>query len=40
LEGSLEIALLGGVRVLIKGAVDPAAITAAVAAVMKVCRRR
>ena len=35
LEGSIEIALSGGVRVTIKGAVDPAAVTAAVAAVMK-----
>jgi transposase len=40
LDGSIEIAVPGGVRVMIKGAVDPAAITAAVAAVMKVCRRR
>ena len=35
--GSIEIALSGGVRVRIKGAVDPAAVTAAVDAVMK-CR--
>lgn len=38
--GSIEIALTGGVRVKIQGAVDPAAVTAAVAAVMKVRRRR
>lgn len=38
--GSIEIALTGGVRVKIKGAVDPAAVTAAVAAVMKSRRRR
>jgi transposase len=38
--GSIEIALSGGVRVRIKGAVDPAAVTAAVAAVMKARRRR
>ena len=37
--GSIEIALSGGVRVRIKGAVDPATVTAAVAAVMKSCRR-
>jgi transposase len=40
LDGSIEIAVPGGVRVLIKGAVDPAAITAAVAAATKACRRR
>ena len=39
MTGSIEIALSGGVRVRIKGAVDPAAVTAAVAAVMKVRRR-
>ena len=33
--GSIEIALSGGVRVRIKGAVDPATVTAVVAAVMK-----
>jgi transposase len=38
--GSIEIALSGGVRVRIKGAVDPAAVTAAVAAVMKSRRRQ
>ena len=38
--GRMEIALSGGIRVRIKGAVDPAAVTAAVAAVMKVRRRR
>ena len=37
--GSIEIALSGGVRVRIKGAVDPAAVTAAVDAVMKSRRR-
>ena len=37
--GSIEIALPGGVRVRIKGTVDPAAVTAAVAAVMKSRRR-
>lgn len=40
MTGSIEIALSGGVRVRIKGTVDPAAVTAAVAAVMKVRRRR
>lgn len=40
LAGSIEIALSGGVRVKIMGAVDPAAVTAAVAAVMKARRRR
>jgi transposase len=40
LSGSIEIALSGGVRVRIKGAVDPAAVTAAVAAVMKARRQR
>ena len=38
--GSIEIALSGGVRVRIKGAVDPAAVTAVVDAVMKSRRRR
>jgi transposase-like protein len=38
--GSIEIALSGGVRVRITGAVDPAAVTAAVAAVIKARRRR
>lgn len=38
--GRIEIALAGGVRVRIEGAVDPAAVTAAVAAVMKSRRRR
>lgn len=37
--GSIEIALSGGVRVRIEGTVDPAAVTAAVAAVMKARRR-
>ena len=36
----IEIALSGGIRVRIEGAVDPAAVTAAVAAVMKARRRR
>jgi transposase len=40
LEGSIEIALSGGVRMKIKGAVDPAAVDAAVTAVMKARRRR
>jgi transposase len=40
LDGSIEVAVSGGVRVLIKGAVDPAAVSAAVTAVMKGCRRR
>ena len=40
LVGSIEIALSGGVRIKIRGAVDPAAVTAAVAAVMKARRRR
>ena len=40
MPGSIEIALSGGVRVRIEGAVDPAAVTAAVAAVMKARRRR
>jgi transposase len=39
-EGSIEIALPGGVRVKIKGAVDPAAIAAALGAVTKARRRR
>lgn len=38
--GLIEIALSGGIQVRITGAVDPAAVTAAVAAVMKSCRRR
>jgi transposase len=38
--GSIEIALTGGIRVRIKGAVDPAAVTAALTAVMKSRRRR
>ena len=38
--GSIEITLSGGVRVRIRGAVDPAAVTAAVAAVIKARRRR
>ena len=38
--GSIEIALPGGVRVKIKGAVDPAAIAAALGAVTKARRRR
>jgi transposase len=37
--GSIEIVLSGGVRVRIKGMVDPAAVTAAVDAVMKSRRR-
>jgi transposase len=37
--GSIEIALRGGTRVRIKGAVDPAAVSAAVAAVMAARRR-
>jgi transposase len=37
--GSIEIALSGGVRVRIKGTVDPVAVTAAVAAVMTSRRR-
>ncbi len=36
----IEIALSGGIRVRIEGAVDPAAVTAAVAAVMKARRCR
>ena len=39
-SGQIEIALSGVVRVLIKGAVDPAAVTAAVTAVMQARRRR
>lgn len=39
MPGSIEIALSGGVRVRIAGSVDPAAVTAAVAAVMKARRR-
>ncbi len=38
--GRIEIALSGGVRVRIEGAVDPAAVTAAMTAVMKARRRR
>lgn len=38
--GSIEIALRGGTRVRIKGTVDPAAVSAAVAAVMAPRRRR
>jgi transposase len=38
--GSIEIALRGGTRVRIRGAVDPAAVAAAVAAVMAPRRRR
>jgi transposase len=38
--GSIEIALRSGTRVRIKGAVDPAAVSAAVAAVMAARRRR
>jgi transposase len=37
--GSIEIALRGGTRVRIKGAVDPAAVAAAVGAVMAARRR-
>ncbi len=40
LAGSIEIAVSGGVRVRIRGAVDPAAVTAAVTAVMQARRRR
>lgn len=36
----IEITVVGGVRVRIEGAADPAAVTAAVAAVMKARRRR
>lgn len=38
--GSIEIALRGGTRVRIKGTVDPAAVSAAVGAVMAARRRR
>jgi transposase len=38
--GRIEVALPGGVRVRIEGAVDPAAVTAALAAVAKARRRR
>jgi transposase len=38
--GRIEIVLSGGVRVRIEGAADPAAVTAAMAAVMKARRRR
>ena len=38
--GRIEIVLSGGVRVRIEGVVDPAAVTAAMAAVMKARRRR
>ena len=37
--GSIEIALSGGIRVRIKGTVDPAAVTAAVGSLMKSRRR-
>jgi transposase len=40
LDGSIEITLSSGVRVMIRGAVDPAAVTAAVGTVMKARRRR
>jgi transposase len=40
LAGSIEIAVPGGVRVRIEGTADPAAVTAAIAAVMKARRRR
>ena len=40
MSGRIEIMLSGGVRVKIVGAVDPVAVTAAVAAVMKARRRR
>ena len=36
----IAIAVTGGIRVRIEGAADPAAVTAAVAAVMKARRRR
>lgn len=39
-SGRIEIVLSGGVWVKIEGAVDPVAVTAAVAAVMKARRRR
>ena len=38
--GRIEIMLAGGVRVKIEGAADPAAVTAALGAVMKARRRR
>lgn len=38
--GRIEITLAGGVRVRIEGAADPAAVTAALGAVMKARRRR
>ena len=38
--GRIEIVLSGGVRVRIEGVMDPAAVTAAMAAVMKARRRR
>lgn len=38
--GRIEVVLPGGVRVRIEGAVDPAAVTAALAAVTKARRRR
>jgi transposase len=38
--GRIEIVLSGGVRVRIEGVVDPAAVAAAMAAVMKARRRR
>ena len=40
LPARIDIVLTGGVRVRIEGAVDPAAVTAAMAAVMKARRRR
>lgn len=39
-QGRIEIALSGGVRVRIEGVVDPAAVTAAMTAVMRARRRR
>ena len=38
--GSIEIALRGGTKVRIKGAVDPAAVAAAIGAVLAPRRRR
>jgi hypothetical protein len=38
--GRIEILLSGGVRVRIEGAADPAAVAAAIAAVIKARRRR
>ena len=40
LAGSIEIAVSGGVRIRIEGAVDPAAVTAALAGVLKARPRR